>query len=77
MVMGLAIPEQYLSEHPIWIISISYNLIFKNKLKIWMDILPKKSTENKCMNKCSLPLVIREVQIKIAMKYHYISTKMA
>ena len=67
-----------------------------------MDILPKKNTENKCVNKCSIPLVIqfssvaqsnptlcapincstpglpvhREVQIKIAMKYHYISTKM-
>ena len=32
---------------------------------------------NKNMKRCSISLVIREMQIKIIMRYHYSSTRMA
>lgn len=38
---------------------------------------PKKNIANKCIKRCLIPLVIREVQIKMAIKYHYTGTKMA
>lgn len=54
--------------------SIIKQFPFKNQQKIWTHLTTVWQTHDRHIGRCSTLLVVKEIQIKITVTYHYIFT---